>query len=98
MRQLPVAAVQQLRLGKGDKAECHPRWKGSERAARGVVSSNALLIRVTMDGGSECEEELRAQINRTSQFYARRRAALALQLAKLLDMKQTAFTGRRLPL
>jgi len=94
MRQLPVAAVQQLR----DKAECHPRWKGSERAARGVASSNTFLIRVTMDGGSECEEELRAQINRASQFYARRRAALALQLAKLLDMKQTAFTGRRLPL
>ena len=68
-----------------DRSECQPRWQ--------VAAGEPLLIRVTIDGGREQEEDLCTQVNAAARQYARRRACLASQLARLLDLRYTGFSN-----
>lgn len=88
LRQVPVAAARPKnggRGGGGDKADCQPRWQGVDKAPE------PLVIRVTIDGGREREEELCEQINKAARDYAHRRADLSVRLARLLDLRRTPF-------
>lgn len=89
-RQLPVAAVVRPkgggRGGNGDKADCQPRWQGGEKPAE------PLLIRVTLDGGRESEQEVCKLINEAARECGRRRAELKSRVAALLELRQTCFS------
>lgn len=89
MRQLPIAAARQKgggRGGNGDKADCQPRWQGADKPAE------PLVIRVTLDGGRESEQEACKLINDAGREYGRRRAGLKLRVAALLELRQTCFS------
>lgn len=93
MRQLPIAAPRQ-KGGVPWKGAGGGKSTGADKtdSKRGADKTpEPQLIRVTIDGGRESEEELCRQIHEAARQFTLRRAHLHSRLGKLLELRQTVF-------
>ena len=88
MRQLPVAAV---RKKGGAVSKILDKSESRKPLDKLPTKSELHLVRVTLDGGRESEEELCTHIKQAAEDFSERRELLQSRLGVLLHLRRTPF-------